>query len=265
MNEGLRSLWANQKCITSNCKGWINVIVGSCCCNAVSSKVCDVGFAVKVVVLCYGLWKTSGFSQVRGCIQCLWVWSLSFAVLQVGVEHGYTFCAYTKLTFDLHHARHNCSVFIALWSGCSVTKITFYLDQTLWLWLVRSNSPVFTPPRYRPVGTQNARTPLYPKYYGHASSPWIPGLYQNYISKVLTVLKCRIITTLNRILLEKQRVQNRFAFYEVHIGHFFLQCQCCCQFWKSFNPVYIQILKIFTGRTDRKNRLLNPFAHARAG
>ena len=41
------------------------------------------------------------------------------------------------------------------------------------------------------------------------------------ISKVLTVLKWRMITTLNRKLLEKQRVQNRFASYEVHIGHFF--------------------------------------------
>ena len=55
---------------------------------------------------------------------------------------------------------------------------------------------------------------------------------------------------LNRKLLEKQRVQNRSASYEVHIGHFFLQCQCYCQFWKSFNPVYIQISKFFTGQTD---------------
>ena len=41
------------------------------------------------------------------------------------------------------------------------------------------------------------------------------------MSKVLTVLKWRTITTLNRKLLEKQRVQNCFASYEVHIGHFF--------------------------------------------
>ena len=44
------------------------------------------------------------------------------------------------------------------------------------------------------------------------------------ISKVLTVLKWWMITMLNRKLLEKQRVKNRFASYEVHIGHFFLQC-----------------------------------------
>ena len=58
------------------------------------------------------------------------------------------------------------------------------------------------------------------------------------ISKVLTVIKLRMITTLNRKLLEKQRVQNHFASDEVH---FFLQCQCYCQFWKSFKPVCIQI------------------------
>ena len=57
------------------------------------------------------------------------------------------------------------------------------------------------------------------------------------ISKVLTVLKWWMITMLNRKLLEKQRVKNRFASYEAP----FLQCQCYCQFWKSFNPVYIQI------------------------
>ena len=41
------------------------------------------------------------------------------------------------------------------------------------------------------------------------------------ISKVLTVLKWWMIMTLNRKLLEKQRVQNRFAFYEVHRSLFY--------------------------------------------
>ena len=40
------------------------------------------------------------------------------------------------------------------------------------------------------------------------------------ISKVLTILKWRMITTFNRKLLKKQRVQNRFDSYEVNIGHF---------------------------------------------
>ena len=39
------------------------------------------------------------------------------------------------------------------------------------------------------------------------------------ISKVLTVLKWRMITTFNRKSLEKQRVKSRFAFYEVHNKH----------------------------------------------
>jgi len=46
----------------------------------------------------------------------------------------------------------------------------------------------------------------------------MPGLY---CSKVSTVLKWWMITTLNRKLLEKQRVYNRFASCEVHIAHFF--------------------------------------------
>jgi len=36
-------------------------------------------------------------------------------------------------------------------------------------------------------------------------------------TKVLNVIKWQMITTLNRKLLEKQRVQNRFASCEVHI------------------------------------------------
>ena len=49
------------------------------------------------------------------------------------------------------------------------------------------------------------------------------------ISKVLTILKWQMTTTLKRKLLEKQRVQNCFASYEKYIGHF-LQCQCYCQY-----------------------------------
>ena len=47
--------------------------------------------------------------------------------------------AYTKLTFHLHHAHHNCSILhcTLVWF-CRKT----YLHQTpSWLWLVRTNSP----------------------------------------------------------------------------------------------------------------------------
>ena len=50
------------------------------------------------------------------------------------------------------------------------------------------------------------------------------------ISKVLTVLKWWMIIMLNRKLLEKQRVQNRFASYEVHIGHFFYNVNATVSF-----------------------------------
>ena len=73
-------------------------------------------------------------------------------------------------------------------------------------------------------GTNNRRTP---PYYGHTSLREYPD---SSISKVLTVLKWRMITTLNRKLLEKQRVQNRFASYEVHIGHFFYNINAAVSF-----------------------------------
>jgi len=41
------------------------------------------------------------------------------------------------------------------------------------------------------------------------------------ISKILTILKWQMITTFNRKLLERQRVKNCFASYDVYIGHFF--------------------------------------------
>ena len=47
------------------------------------------------------------------------------------------------------------------------------------------------------------------------------------ISKVLTILKWQIIMTK---LLEKQRVQNRFASYEIHIGHFFYNVNATISF-----------------------------------
>ena len=50
------------------------------------------------------------------------------------------------------------------------------------------------------------------------------------ISKVLTVLKWWMFTMLNRKLLEKQRVQNYFGSYEVHIGHFFYNVNATVSF-----------------------------------
>ena len=125
----------------------------------------------------------------------------------------------SSLSVIMHHARYSSSVFTALWCGCSVEKLTFFFHQTpSWLWLVWTNSPVFIPTSVwtsRHNGTNNAWTPLYPKYLDTCHVCEYPN---STISKVLTVLKLWIITMLNRKLLEKQRVQNHFASYE--IGHF---------------------------------------------
>ena len=118
--------------------------VGSCCYNAVPSKVCGVGFAVKVV-LCYC------FAQ-----KLKLVFSSNGGVFSVR-RFGHSACspsnvcvcgAWTHVCIQKAH----CSVFTALWCGCSVVKLTFYLHQTpLWLWLVWTNPSVFTPPGYRQV------------------------------------------------------------------------------------------------------------------
>ena len=71
-------------------------------------------------------------------------------------------------------AQHSCWVFTALWCGCFVVKLTFYFCQTpSWLWLVWTNSPVFTPTREYTSwhnGTNNSQTS---PYYGHVSSPCV--------------------------------------------------------------------------------------------
>ena len=144
---------------------------------------------------------------------------------------GHT-CVYTKLTFRLHHARHSSFIFTALWCGCSFINLAFYLHHTppSWLWLVSTTVQIM-PGLHRITNTCQVHE--YP---------------DSTISKVLTELKWKMITTFNRKLLEKQRVENRF---EVHIGHFFYNVKFYRQFLKSLKPVYVQISKFFTGQTDR--------------
>ena len=137
-------------------------------------------------------------------------------------------CAYIRVTLCLHHTRHSC--FGALWWGCSVVKLTFYLHQTpSLLWQVWTNSPVFTPPGYRPVGTT---VQIIPRLHRIMDTRQVCEYLDSTISKVR---KWQIITMLNRKLLEKQRVHNSFASYEVHIGHFLIMSKLC---W-SVNHVYL--------------------------
>ena len=160
----------------------------------------------------------------------MWVWSLSFAVLQMCVWSVDTHCVHTQNSLSVFTTLGT-AVLSSLHSDVvfPVVKLTFCLHQNpFWLGLVWTNSPVFTPPGYRSVGTNNAQTPLYPKYLNMRQvNP------DSTISKVLTVLKWWMIIMLNRKLLEKQGVQNRFASYEVHIGHFFYNVNATVRFGKA--------------------------------
>ena len=71
-------------------------------------------------------------------------------------------------------------------------------------------------------------------------------------------------------MLEKQRVENRFASDEVHIDHLFYNVNATVSFGNRLNILYSNIyIKIFhrtdklTNKlTDGQNQLLNPFVHA---
>ena len=66
--------------------------------------------------------------------------------------------------------------------------------------------------------------------------------------------------------LEKQRVQNRFASYEVHIGHFFYNVNATVSFGNRSDFKIFHWTDSQTDRlTDRQNQLLNPFVHVWAG
>ena len=101
MDEGLNPKW-----ITNKPTDWINV--GSCCCNAVLSKIGGVGFVCEscpMLGFCTKIKQTSGFSQIVVVYSVFvgFVTQLS-SPSNVCVERGHT-CVYTKLTFCLHHAR----------------------------------------------------------------------------------------------------------------------------------------------------------------
>jgi len=111
------------------------------------------------------------------------------------------------------HAWNSCSVFTALLCGCSVVKLNFYFHQTpSWLWLVRTNSPIFTQPVYRPVCTMVQITLDSTVLWTCVKSMNTRTLYldrikmaddhreypDSSISKILTILKWRMIMTLNR-------------------------------------------------------------------
>ena len=174
----------------------------------------------------------------------------------------HTVCAHIKLTFHLHHALYSCSVsvFTALWCGCSVVKVTFYLHQTSsWLWLVWTNSPVFTPPRYGPVGTTVQMMPRLHCIWSIVDTCQVREYPDSTIS---TVLKWQMIMTLNRKLLKEQRVEP-LCFLWGHTGDFFAMSMLLLVL-QIIQPCLYSGLKVFTGltnwQTDRWTKP-NPFAH----
>ena len=68
-----------------------------------------------------------------------------------------------------------------------------------------------------------------------------------------TVLKWRMITTLNRKQLEKQRVYNRFASNEVHIGHFFYNVNATVRFGNrlTLSILRFKIFHLTDWQTDK--------------
>ena len=135
-----------------------------------------------------GVHKKKNFRVFSRCIQCLWVcmvtqlWSPS-NVCVWGVD---TRCVHTQSSLSVLpcFAQLFCLHCTLVWLFCHETHLSSTDFVFTWLWLVWTYSPVFTPPEYGQIyqlaqHTNNARTPPYPKYCGHASSLRIPGLYRN--------------------------------------------------------------------------------------
>ena len=102
------------------------------------------------------------------------------------------------------------TVLSSLHSGV-VVKFTIYLHQTpSWLWLVWTNSPVFTLTGYRLVATT---AQIMPRLHHIMDTHQVREYPDSTISKILTLLKWQMITTLNREVLESRG----YSSYEVHI------------------------------------------------
>ena len=123
-----------------------------------------------------------------------------------------------------------------VWLFFRKTRAFIFTIRQSWLWLV--GTAVRMMPRLHRI-TDTRQVHKYP---------------DSTLSKVLTVLKWRMITTLNRKLLEKQRVQNRFASYEVHIGHFHYNVNAAVSFGNRLTLSIFRFQNVFTGQTDRRTK-----------
>ena len=134
-------------------------------CNAVTSKVCCVGFKFAACESCPML-GSSDFSQVMG-LYSVFVGLVTHlcSPSNVCVECGHV--SQSSCTFHLHHAWHSCPVFTALW--CGFCRKTYLLRIFTILTLTNSIIIAFSPARYGP-----AWTPLYPKYFKSVNTRTLP-------------------------------------------------------------------------------------------
>ena len=221
--------------------GWINVSW------KLLAAVAVMQFYQRCVVLSYArvLYqnKTTGFSQsqVMGVYSvfvgfvtqlcsptnvCVWSVDMLCAYIKnfpSSPRSAQVFCLYCTLIWLFHRETYLLSSpdpMVSRYNSTNnVQTPTYYVDPRqvrkypvvlLWnslhkLWLVGTTVQIM-PELHHIMDTRQVRE--YP---------------ESTISKVLTILKWRMIMTLNRKLLEKQKVYNRFGFHEVHvhIGHNF--------------------------------------------
>ena len=156
---------------------------------------------------------------------------------------------------------HNLTHFrlTALWCGCSVVKLTYLHQTPSWLWLLWTNSPAFTSLVYRPFGTINPNSTVLSQIIVLWTWHQVCEYLDSAISKLLNILKMAD----HDVKLETARKAEGTEHLCFLWGTLFLQLQCYGQFWKSFNPVCIQIYNFCqTDKlTDGQNQLLNLRMH----
>ena len=139
----------------------------------------------------------------------------------------------------------------------------FHLHCTLeWLFFRKTRAFIFTirpsppppPPNQSWLWLVGTAVRMMPRLYRITDTHQVYKYPDSTLSKVLTVLKWRMITTLNRKLLEKQRVQNRFASYEVHIGHFYYNVNAAVSFGNRLTLSIFRFQNFFIGQTDRRTK-----------
>ena len=131
------------------------------------------------------------------------------------------------------HTRLSCWVFTALWCSCFVVKLTFYFCQTpSWLWLVWTNSPVFTLTRVYTSWHNSTNNSQTSPYYGHVSS-----------SCVWKLPYARICTIIKKV----SQVMGMYSVLVAFVTQLCSPSNVCVCVWSVDTRVYTQSsLSVFT-------------------